>query len=74
VEKIQKVKSQLAGDDAVYYVGDAVSDIHAARQAGVKSVAVGWGHQSLVKLIKSQPDYIVHIPQEISALFENGAV
>jgi phosphoglycolate phosphatase-like HAD superfamily hydrolase len=71
VEKILKAKSQLAAEnDAVYYVGDAVSDIHAARQAVIKSVAVGWGHQSLDKLLKSQPDYIVHTPQEISTLFE----
>jgi phosphoglycolate phosphatase-like HAD superfamily hydrolase len=71
VEKILKAKSQLTAEaDAVYYVGDAVSDIHAARQAVIKSVAVGWGHQSLAKLLKSQPDHIVHTPQEISALFE----
>ena len=71
VEKIQKAKSQLATEaDAVYYVGDAVSDIHAARQAAVKSVAVSWGHQSLSKLVNVQPDHIVQTPQEISALFE----
>lgn len=73
VEKIQKAKSQLATEaDAVYYVGDAVSDIHAARQALVKSVAVSWGHQSLGKLVNAQPDYIVHTPWEISALFVKG--
>jgi phosphoglycolate phosphatase len=74
VEKIQKATRQLAKDkDAVYYVGDAVSDIHAARQAAVKSVAVSWGHQSLGKLINAQPDHIVRAPQETIALFENGA-
>jgi len=73
VEKIQKAQSQLATDnDAVYYVGDAVSDIRAARQAAVKSVAVGWGHQSLGKLINAQPDHIVHTPWEIIELFEKG--
>jgi phosphoglycolate phosphatase-like HAD superfamily hydrolase len=71
VEKILKAKSQLATEnDAVYYVGDAVSDVHAARQAVIKSVAVGWGHQSLGKLVNAQPDHIVHTPREISALFE----
>jgi len=74
VEKIRMAKSQLATDeDAVYYVGDAVSDIHAARQVEVKSVAVSWGHQSLGKLIHAQPDHIVHTPQEIIELFEKGA-
>ncbi len=74
VEKIQKAKSQLAAEnDVVYYVGDAVSDIRAARQVEVRSVAVSWGHQSLGKLVNVQPDHIVHAPQEISALFEKGA-
>ena len=74
VEKIQKAKSLLATEvDAVYYVGDAVSDIHAARQAEVQSVAVGWGHQSLGKLSNAQPDHIVHAPPEFIELFEKGA-
>jgi len=74
VEKIRKAKSQLATDnDAVYYVGDAVSDVHAARQVEVKSVAVSWGHQSLSKLVNAQPDHIVYAPQEIIQLFEKGA-
>ena len=73
VEKIQKATRQLATDkDAVYYVGDAVSDIHAARQVSVKSVAVSWGHQSLSKLTDAQPDYVVHSPQEIRGIFEKN--
>jgi len=74
VEKILKAKSQLATDnDAVYYVGDALSDIQAARQAEVQSVAVSWGHQSLGKLSNAQPDHIVHTPREIIELFEKCA-
>jgi len=73
VEKIMKAKSQLTTEnEAVYYVGDAVSDVHAARQVEVKSVAVSWGHQSLSKLINAQPDHIVHAPREIIELFEKG--
>jgi len=73
VEKIQKAKSQLATEaDAVYYVGDAVSDILAARQALIKSVAIGWGHQSLGKLMNAQPDHIIHTPQEFIELFEKS--
>jgi phosphoglycolate phosphatase len=73
-EKILKAKTQLAtSNDAVYYVGDAVSDIQAARQVSVKSVAVSWGHQSLDKLVKAEPDQIVHSPREIIAVFrKNG--
>ena len=60
-------------NDAAYYVGDAVSDIHAARQAEVQSVAVGWGHQSLGRLSNARPDHIVHTPREIIELFEKDA-
>jgi phosphoglycolate phosphatase len=71
-EKILKAKSQLGtGNDAVYYIGDAVSDVHAARQVSVKSVAVSWGHQSLSKLVSAKPDHVVHAPREIIAVFEN---
>jgi len=73
VEKIQKATRQLATDkDVVYYVGDAVSDIHAARHASVKSVAVSWGHQSLGKLINAQPDHIIRTPHEFIELFEKS--
>jgi phosphoglycolate phosphatase len=71
VEKILMAMRQLSTDKAaVYYVGDAVSDITAARQVSVKSIAVGWGHQSPGKLAKAQPDYVVHTPGEIVAVFE----
>jgi len=69
-EKILKAREQFGTDkDAVYYVGDAVSDIHAARQVSVKSVAVSWGHQSLSKLVNAKPDHIVHSPREIITIF-----
>jgi phosphoglycolate phosphatase len=58
--------------EVVYYVGDAVSDILAARQVSVKSVAVGWGHQSLSKLVKAQPDHVIHAPQELIEAFEKS--
>jgi len=74
VEKIQKATQQLAtANDAVYYVGDAVSDIHAARQASVKSVAVIWGHQSFSKLVNAQPDYVIHSPKGLIDIFKNSA-
>ena len=73
VEKILKAKSQLATDmDVVYYVGDAVSDIRAARQVSVKSVAVSWGHQSLSKLVNAQPDIMIHTPRELIELFKES--
>jgi phosphoglycolate phosphatase len=49
-------------------VGDAVSDIRAARDASVKSIAVSWGHQSLSKLMDAKPDYLVRSPWELLEL------
>jgi phosphoglycolate phosphatase len=65
-EKILMARRQFARDgEAVFMVGDSLSDIRAARQADVKSIAVGWGHQSLEKLVGERPDYVVHLPQEL---------
>jgi len=66
VEKILKAKSQfVVGDEMVLMLGDSVSDIRAAKEAGGLCVAVGWGHQSLKKLIDAKPDAFVHSPAEI---------
>ncbi len=70
IEKIVRAKNQLSMDIGdVYYVGDSVSDIHAAREASVKSIAVSWGHQSLARLVDAKPDYVVHSPQELMEIF-----
>ena len=72
-EKIEKAKIQLAeGAQDVYYVGDARSDIYAAKEAAVKSIAVSWGHQSLERLIQAEPDYVVHSPQELMEVIEKS--
>ena len=71
-EKIRQALRALAQpEDTAYMVGDAVSDIRAARQAAIKSIAVGWGHQSPSRLIEAKPDYLVKSPQELLHLFIN---
>jgi phosphoglycolate phosphatase len=68
-EKILLAKAQFAGHaETVFMVGDSLSDIRAARQAGVISIAVTWGHQSLGKLLEAAPDYVVHVPEELLEL------
>jgi len=65
-EKILMARRQLAKfREEVYFVGDAVSDIQAARSTSIKSIAVSWGHQSTEKLISAEPDYLVHSPREL---------
>jgi phosphoglycolate phosphatase len=66
VEKISRARNQFAKDgESVFMVGDSASDIHASREAGVKSIAVTWGHQSAETLTRAKPDYLVHSPEEI---------
>lgn len=44
---------------AVYYVGDEVRDIEAAKRCGVHSVAVTWGFNKKDILIANQPSIII---------------
>ncbi len=70
-EKIRRALKELAQHgDTAYMVGDAVSDIHAARQASIKSIAVGWGHQSVSRLSDAKPDFLVNSPQELLELLK----
>lgn len=50
---------------AMVYVGDGVRDIHAARKAGVKIIAVAWGHDSKEILRKHEPDVLIETPSEL---------
>jgi phosphoglycolate phosphatase len=66
VEKILMAKSQLSAEgETVFMVGDSLSDVHAAREAGVKSIVVSWGHQSLGRLVGAVPDHVVRLPKEL---------
>ena len=65
-EKILLAKSQFAAQgEAVFMVGDSLSDIRSAREAGVTTIAVSWGHQSVAKLMEALPDHVVHSPREL---------
>jgi phosphoglycolate phosphatase len=70
-EKIKRALRELGqGEKAAYMVGDAVSDIRAARETSTKSIAVGWGHQSPTRLMTAAPDYLVDSPQELLELLK----
>ena len=70
-EKISLAQNQFAAEgEAVFMVGDAASDIRAAKEAGVKSIAVSWGHQSAETLIGAAADYLVHSPRELMKVIE----
>lgn len=66
VEKISWARDQFAKDgESVFMVGDSASDIRAAREAGIKSIAVTWGHQSAETLTRAKPDFLVRSPEEL---------
>jgi phosphoglycolate phosphatase len=71
--KIIKVRQQLtagAGQAPVFMVGDSLSDMYAAKEAGVISIAVTWGHQSLSLLRQGDPDYVIDSPRQLIELVE----
>lgn len=69
-EKICKVKQMTGSKSAdTFMVGDAVSDIRAAKDAGIQSIAVSWGHQSIQKLRGEGPDYLVDDPGHLLGYF-----
>jgi phosphoglycolate phosphatase len=50
-------------------IGDSEVDIQTGRAAGVPSVAVSWGLRPLTIIEAAGPDYVVHTPAELAALF-----
>lgn len=54
-----------------WMVGDSVSDIEAAKRAGARSIAAGWGWQSISLLQNSAPDQLFKEPHELHAFFKS---
>jgi phosphoglycolate phosphatase len=74
-EKILSAQSQLALNvkrEAVFMVGDSMSDVRAAKEASIRSIAVSWGHQSVEILTRAEPDYLIHSPRELLEIFKSG--
>jgi phosphoglycolate phosphatase len=70
-EKISQARDQFsAAGEAVFMVGDSMSDMRAAKEASAKSIGVSWGHQSVEMLIRAKADFIVHSTQELMEVFE----
>lgn len=72
-QKISTARNQLLENgrqEAVFMVGDSLSDILAAKEASVTSIAVTWGHQSLEKLSLGNPDFVISSPRELIDIIE----
>ena len=72
-QKISMARNQLLENrkqESVFLVGNSLSDILAAKEASVTSIAVTWGHQSLEKLLLGDPDFVVRSPRELIEVIE----
>jgi phosphoglycolate phosphatase len=73
VQKIRMAREQLLEskkNELVFMVGDSLSDILAAKEASVISIAISWGHQSLEKLQRGNPDFVVSSPHDLIEIIE----
>lgn len=65
-QKISLARERFVeNEETVFMIGDSLSDVRAAKEAGVTSIAVTWGHQSLETLQCGNPDSVVHSPREL---------
>ena len=56
--------------ESVFVVGDSLSDVLAAKEASVTSIAVTWGHQSLENLLRGNPDYVAGSPRDLIEIID----
>lgn len=67
------VKDNNASADEVWYVGDEIRDIEAAKKAGVRVASVTWGYNNKASLAKHNPDKLVDTPGELtSCIYDNS--
>jgi phosphoglycolate phosphatase-like HAD superfamily hydrolase len=52
-------------------IGDSVSDIRCAKQAGVQSIAITWGWQWRDRFVKEKPDFVVNSVHELAILLDS---
>jgi phosphoglycolate phosphatase len=66
LEKLREVIAALGRPgDAMFMIGDAVSDVTNAKKLGATSVAVSWGHQRADDLVSAGADFLVETPDEL---------
>jgi phosphoglycolate phosphatase len=72
-QKISMARDQLSKNreqESVFMVGDSLSDVLAAKEASVTSIAVTWGHQSLDNLLRGHPDFVIGSPDDLMGIIE----
>jgi len=59
------LKAERIPPARVLYVGDETRDIEAAREAGLRMAAVGWGYNAPGTLAALNPDHLLSHPKEL---------
>lgn len=59
------LKTKKISPAETYYVGDEIRDITAAKTAGLKIIAVGWGLNSQTALAAQNPDFLITQPNQL---------
>lgn len=67
VKKIERVRA-LYPDLPAFYIGDTQGDMLEGREAGAQPIAVTWGWHSEERLLKGDPDYVAHTPEELAKI------
>ena len=63
------IKDKELDKEKTVYVGDEIRDIEAAKEVGMKSVAVTWGFNMKKLLLKAKPDWLIENPEELLKIF-----
>jgi HAD superfamily hydrolase (TIGR01549 family) len=57
--------------EEMFYIGDEIRDLRAARKARIDAIAVTWGLNNEQSLAKEEPRYLVHTPAELLEVVAN---
>lgn len=64
IEALKRLGIKASRD--VYYVGDDGIDVEAAYHAGVSSIGVAWGIESLFGMSSTAPDILINEPKQLT--------
>jgi len=64
---VQKYNLEL---DQTIFIGDTAHEIEVGKIAGIKTAGVTWGIQSEERLLKAQPDHLIHNLEELKAILQ----
>ncbi len=59
------IRKMSAIPNRTIYIGDSVSDIQAAKNAGTLSAGALWGSRHSTELVKLNPDFLFHKPSDV---------